>query len=105
MLCELLYAMYVMMSESIEGLRNKFLKLKEAFVSMGLKVNLGKTKVMVSGGITKDGMSKGKVDPCMICSLRVNADLVFCVQCGKWIHGRSTRVKRVTAKFSGNFLC
>ena len=35
-----------------------------------LKVNLGNTKVIVSGGITKDGMSKSKVDPCGVCSMR-----------------------------------
>ena len=37
----------VLMSETIEGLRNTLLKWKEAFESKGLKVNLGKTKVMV----------------------------------------------------------
>ena len=41
------------MSETIEGLRNKFLKWKEAFESKGLMVNLEKTKVMVSGNITE----------------------------------------------------
>ena len=46
---------------TIEGLKNKFIKLKEAFESKGLNVNLGKIKV--SGCITKDGMSKSKVDP------------------------------------------
>ena len=56
-LSELLYADgLVLMSETIEGLRNTLLKWKEAFESKGLKVNLGKTKVMVCGGITKDGM-------------------------------------------------
>ena len=41
---------------------------------MGLKVNLRKTKVMVSGGITtNDGTSKSNVDPCGVCSLRVKA--------------------------------
>ena len=29
-----------------------------------MKVNFGKTKVMVSCGITKDGMSKSNVDTC-----------------------------------------
>ena len=43
---------------------NKFFKWKEAFEIKGLKVNLGKTMVMVSGGITKHGMSKSKVDSC-----------------------------------------
>ena len=31
------------MSETIEGLKNKFLKWKEDFESKGLKVNYGKT--------------------------------------------------------------
>ena len=45
------------------------------------------TNVMVSGGITKDGMSKIKVDPLGVCSLRVKANSILCVQCGKWING------------------
>ena len=44
-LSEWLYADdLVLMSETIEELRNKFLKLKETFESKGLKVNLGKSK-------------------------------------------------------------
>ena len=57
------------MSLTIEGHRNKFVKWKEAFDSKDFKDNLGKTKLMVSGGITKDGMSKSKVDPCGVSSL------------------------------------
>ena len=39
---ELLYADdFVLTSETIEGLRNKFLKWKEAFEIKGLKNNLG----------------------------------------------------------------
>ena len=52
---------------------------------------------MVCGGITKDGMSKSKVDLYLVCSLRVKASLVMCIQCGKWIHGRCIGVKRETA--------
>ena len=78
----------MLMSETIVGHRNEFLKWKEAFESKGLRVNLGKTNVMVSGSITtKDGMSESKVDPCRVCSLRANTNLVLCVHCGKWIHG------------------
>ena len=44
-LSELLYAVdLVLISETIEGFRERFLKLKEAFENKGLKVNLGKTK-------------------------------------------------------------
>ena len=35
-------------SETIKGLGNKFIKWKEAFENKGMKINLGKTKVMVS---------------------------------------------------------
>ena len=71
---ELLYADdLVLMSEIIKGLTNKFLKWKDAFESKGLNVNLGKTKVMVCDGITKNSISKGKVDLCGVSSLRVKA--------------------------------
>ena len=59
---------------------------------MSLKVNLRKTKVMVSGGITKDGMSKSKVDPSGAFSLKVKANTALCLLCGKWMHGRCAGV-------------
>ena len=75
---ELLYADdLVPMSDSIKGLGNKFFKYKVAFMSKGLKVNLGKTNLVVNVNITKDGMSKSKVDPCVVCSLRAKANSVF----------------------------
>ena len=87
-LSELLYADDLfLMSETTEGLRNKFIKWKEAFESKGLKVNLGKTNAMVSGGITNDGMSKSTLDLCAVSSLRVKANSVICSQCGKRTHG------------------
>ena len=76
------------MSETIKGLRNNFFKWEETFERKHLVVNLGKTKVMVYSGITKDVMSKSKVDPCGVCSMRVKANSALCLQCGKWIHGR-----------------
>ena len=79
--------------------------MKDAFESKGLKFNIVKAKVMVSSGITKDGKSKSNVGPCGVCSLRVNDNLVLCLQCGKWIQGRCAGVKRVTPKFSRNFAC
>ena len=105
-LCESLYADdLVLMSESIEGLRNMIFKWKEAFESKWLKVKLGKAKVMVSGDITKDGLSNSKVDVCEVCSLRVKPNSAMSVQCGMRIHGRCAGVKRVTSKFSRNIRC
>ena len=74
---ELLYAGdLVLMSETIKGLRNKFIKCKDDFESKGLKLTIGKP-VMVSYGITKNGLSKSKVDPCGVCSLRIKTNSVF----------------------------
>ena len=64
----------VLMSEMIEGLRKKFWKWKEAFESKELKVNLGKTKVIVSGA--EGEVSVSKVDPCGICGKQVMANSV-----------------------------
>ena len=44
--------------------------------------------MIVSGGITKDGLSKSKVDPCWVCSLRIKANFVLYVQCCKRIHSK-----------------
>ena len=105
-LSELLYADdLVLMSETIKVLKNKFLKWKEAFDSKGLKINLGKTKVMVSYSITQDGLSKSKLDPCRVYRLRVKVNRVLYAQCGMCIHGRCTGGKMVTEKLSRDFTC
>ena len=70
---------------------------------MGYKVNLGKTKVKVSGSITKDRLSKSKVDPRGIGSLRVKSNSVLCVRCEKWIHGRCAGMKSGESKVLKKF--
>ena len=71
----------VLMSESIENLKEKFLKWKEAFESKEMEVNLKKTKIMVSG--LKNELLKSKVDPCAKCSQRMMANWVMRTKCGK----------------------
>ena len=67
----------------MENLKEKFLKWKEAtFESMGLRVNIKKTKVIESG--SNGDVLKSKVDPCAKGSDRVMANLVMCTKCGKW---------------------
>ena len=50
-------------------------------------------------------MSKSKVDPCGVYSMRVKANSVLCIKCGKWIHGRCEGVKRVTPTILRNLTC
>ena len=68
-LYELLYADdLVLMAETMEELEAKFIRWKAAFEGEGLKVNLGKTKVMESsgGGV----VILAKLDPCGVCVVR-----------------------------------
>ena len=104
LLGEMLYADdLVLTSETIEGLREKFQKWKQAFESKGLKVNLGKTKMLVSG--MEGEVSESKIDPCGVCGKRVMTNSVVCTTCNKWIHGRCAKVKRVTPKLARDFVC
>ena len=57
------------MSESTANLRENFLKRKEVFESKRLKVNLKKTKVIVS--FWKEKIIKSKIDPCAKCGQMV----------------------------------
>ena len=64
-------------------------------------MNLGKTKMVVNG--TDGEVSVSKVDPCGICGKQVMANLVLCVKCRKWIHGRCAKVEMVTPKVGERF--
>ena len=95
---------------SMVNLKEKFLKWKKAFESKGRKVNLKKTKVMVRG--SKGEVLKSKVDPCAKCAKRVmvrqvgdGAKWVMCTKCGKWVHGRCAKKKRVTSTLAKGFVC
>ena len=66
-------------------------------------MNLGKTKVVVSGAEVEVTLSK--VDPGGICGKRVVANSVLCVKCRKWMRGRCVKVKRVTLRLGRDFVC
>ena len=88
----------ILMSESLENLKEKFLKCKEAFESKRLKVNLKKTKVVVS--CSKGEVLKSKVNPCAKCGKSV-----MCTKCGKWVHGRCAKMMRVISALAKDFVC
>ena len=91
-LYELLYADYlVLMAETMEELEAQFIRWKAAFEGKGLKVNLGKTKVMESSG--SGVVVLAKIDPCGVCGKRAKVNCVRCMTCKKWIHARCARVK------------
>ena len=105
LLNEILYADdLVLMSESMDDLRERFQKWRSALEGKGLKVNVGKTKMMVSE--TEGEIVLSKIDLCGICGKRVGSNAVCCTQqCMKWIHGRCTKMKKVTCSSARHFVC
>ena len=69
------------MSESLDDLRERFQNGRSALKDKGLKVNVGKTKMMVSG--TEGEIALSKIDPCGICEKRVGSNAVCYTQCTK----------------------
>ena len=66
------------MSENWEDLRERFQRWRSTLEDKGLIVNVGKTKMMVSG---MDGeIVLSKVYPCGICGKRVRSNAVCCSQ-------------------------
>ena len=71
----------VLISENLDDLRERFQRWKSALEDKGLKVNVGKTKMMASG--TEKEIVLSKIDPCGICGKRVGSKAVCCTQCTK----------------------
>ena len=53
--------------------------------SKGLKMNIGKTKVMVSGRGLHTLQTSGKY-PCAVCRKGVPKNSIFCSGCSFWVH-------------------
>ena len=83
---ELFYADdLVIMSETMAGLVEKLAGWKDEMESKGLKVNVAKTKVMVSGtGL--DALSNSLTYPCSVCRKGVGRNSIYCGRCKMWVH-------------------
>ena len=70
-----------------------------------MKVNLMKTKVMVSkiGQVTVKRSSKK--DPCGICGRKTMLNAVICKSCGNWIHDGFAKIKMVTNRLAMDLRC
>ena len=101
---EILYADdLVLMSESLENLRERFQRWRRALEGMGLKVNVRTTKMMVSG--TEGEITLSKIDPCGVRGKSVGSNAVCYTQCMKWIHGSCAKMKKVTCSSARDFVC
>ena len=64
----------VLIGETMEEPRENFDQGRDSFKSRRMRVNLGKTKLMVSG--MEEETFDSKIDPCGVCGTRVMSNSV-----------------------------
>ena len=101
---ELLYADdLVLMADSIEKLEILFERWKSGMEQKGLRVNSGKSKVMISKHKCNPQNKTGKF-PCSVCLKGVGRNSILCPTCKCWVHAKCSGLKGQLAKAT-NFVC
>ena len=80
------------MAPTMEQLGRRVADRKASLLGKGLKVNTGKSKVMVGSSGGKIIVNSGKW-PCGVCGKGVQANSIQCTVCKKWIHKQCSGVR------------
>jgi hypothetical protein len=90
---ELLYADdLVLTAESKEEVVEMFNRWKAGMEERGLRVNMDKTKMMVTGRDSREVIQSGAW-PCGCCGRGVGVNSVLCTVCDKWCHQRCSGLR------------
>ena len=101
-LWHLLYADDLVLSaESREAVEQKFMEWKRPLENRGMKVNIGKTKLMVTGK-KSEVMRSGRY-PCGVCGRGVGSNSILCTSCLCWCHRRCSGLR--VLREDPSFIC
>ena len=90
-----LYAdVLVIIAESLEECVRRLLTWKEAMEKKGLRVNAGKTKIIICG-MGLDLLQSSGEFPCGVCRTGVGSNSIFCNGCKHWVHKKCSGLKRL----------
>ena len=81
----------VILAEMFEGLMTKMAVWKNGLDSKGLKLNMGKTKVMTLGRGLHTLQTCGKY-LCVVCRKSVGKNSIFCCECLFWVHKKCSDI-------------
>ena len=84
----------VIIAESLEECVRRLLTWKEAMEKKGLRVNAGKTKIMIYGTGLDLLQSSGEF-PCAVCRTGVGSNSIFCNDCKHWVHKKCSGLKHL----------
>ena len=79
----------------LEECVRRLLIWKEAMEKKGLRVNAGKTKVMICGTGLDLLQSSGEY-PCAVCCTGVGNNSIYCNGCKLWVHKKCSWLQRLT---------
>ena len=82
----------VFIAESLEECVRRLLTWKEAMEKKGLRVNAGKTKIIICG-MGLDLLQSSGEFPCAICRTGVGSNSIFCNGCKHWVHKKCSGLK------------
>ena len=90
---ELLYADDLMIAaETLEDLERRYAAWKDSIEGKGLRVNTGKTKIMICSTSRGATFPEGQF-PCGVCHKGVASNSIFCSYCMHWVHKRCSGVR------------
>ena len=85
----------VIIADSLEECVRRLLIWKEAMEKKRLRVNAGKTKVMICGTGLDLLQSSGEY-PCAVCRSGVGNNSIYCNGCKLWVHKKCSGLQRLT---------
>ena len=90
---ELLYADdLVIVAETLDELCQKLKMWKTNLENKDLRVNMNKTKVMISGPHMNSLLYSGKW-PCGVCRSGVGSNSIYCLGCKHWVHKKCSGIR------------
>ena len=102
---ELLYTDdLAVIAETEEELIKRLNEWKDNMMIKGMRVNMNKTKVMISGERQKV-RQKAVRWPCRVCSKGVGSNSLQCTSCQKWVHKKCSGMKGSMSKVAKSFIC
>ena len=93
----------VIISKTLNELLEKLKTWKKGMEAKGLKANMTKTKLMISGPELNLLRDSGKYH-CVFCRKGVGSDVIYCTGCAHWVHKRFSGIKGTLANRT-NFQC
>ena len=93
-----------MIAETEEDLIKKLNDWKNHVENRDMRVNMNKTKVMISGERQKP-LQKAARWPFGVCGRGVSSNLIQCTSCHRWVHKKCSGIKGSMYKVMRSFIC